>query len=140
MIVDVNVLVAYAAADHAHHRRASRWLDGALNGESRVGLPWHSLLGFVRIATHPRISTSPLRTAEAMDYVDAWLNAPAAWVPVPGARHAAILRRLLDATGTGGPLVPDAHLAALAIENYVPVVSFDSDFDALKVNRIEPPA
>jgi len=140
VIVDVNVLVAYAAADHAHHQRASRWLDGALNGESRVGLPWHSLLGFVRIATHPRISTSPLRPAEAMDYVDAWLSAPAAWVPVPGARHAAILRRLLDGTGTGGPLVPDAHLAALAIENYVPVVSFDSDFETLGVNRIEPPA
>ena len=139
MIIDVNILVAYVTTIHPHHERVSRWFDDALNGESRVGLPWHSLLGFLRIVTHPRIEGA-LDVGAAMDYIDAWLTAPAAWVPMPGPQHAATVRRLLKSAGRGSALVPDAHLAALAVENAVPVVSFDVDFDVLGVRRIEPAA
>lgn len=46
----------------------------------------------------------------------------------PTRRHLALLRGLLDHTGTAGNLVGDAHLAALALEHGATVISFDRDF------------
>lgn len=128
MIVDVNVLLGYVDPDATFHGAATRWLEGELNGTSRVGFPWHSLTGFLRIVTNPRAYLEPLSVDEAMSYVDAWLGAQNAWVPQPGPQHATILRRLLTDAGAAATLVPDAHLAALAVEHGVPVCSFDSDF------------
>ena len=31
-----------------------------MNGTGSVGLPWASILGFIRIATHPKILDNPL--------------------------------------------------------------------------------
>ena len=136
MIVDVDVLVAYVDADHACHQAASAWLDRSLNGVERVGLPWHSLLGFLRITTHPKIGL--LSLDDALTQVTAWLAAPAAWIPNPGPLHAGVVDKLLRKAGIGGLLVPDAHLAALAVENRVPVCSFDAGFDRLEVERHSP--
>ncbi|GAB3080436.1 type II toxin-antitoxin system VapC family toxin [Corynebacterium aquatimens] len=128
MIVDANVLIYAVAEDSAHHRAALRWLEDALNGPQRVGFPWLSLLAFQRILTNPRIQSSPLSAAEASDYIDLWLRQDNAWVPQPGNGHAAILRRLTVESKAVGNLVPDAHLAALAVEYGTSVVSFDRDF------------
>jgi len=136
VIVDVNVLLAYVDADHARHRAASAWLDAALNGVERVGLPWHSLLGFLRITTHPKIGLLSLH--DALTQVAAWLAAPSAWIPNPGPAHARVVDALLRRAGVGGLLVPDAHLAALAVENRVAVCSFDADFDRFGVKRHSP--
>jgi toxin-antitoxin system PIN domain toxin len=65
---------------------------------------------------------------EATAQVERWLDAPAAVVAEPTARHPAVLRSLLRATGTAGNLVTDAHLAAVAIEHGADIVSFDRDF------------
>ena len=128
MIVDANVLL-YAVDQHSQfHKAAGQWLETALNGPTRVGLPWQSLLAFQRIATHSRASQNPLTPAEAWSQVEAWLAAPAAWIPVPGTRHRTILARLITSGELRGNLVTDAHLAALALEHGVGVCSFDSDF------------
>jgi len=128
VIVDVNVLLGYVDPDATFHGAATRWLESELNGTSRVGFPWPSLTGFLRIVTNPRAYPEPLTVDEAMSYVDAWLGAQNAWVPRPGPQHATILRRLLTDAGAAATLVSDAHLAALAVEYGVPVCSFDSDF------------
>ncbi|MGH3981894.1 MAG: hypothetical protein ACRDST_04160, partial [Pseudonocardiaceae bacterium] len=79
MIVDANVLL-YAEDDTSpYHQPALKWLTEALNGEVRIGLPWPSLLAFVRIRTHPRAYERPLDADEAWDRVSDWLAAPAAW-------------------------------------------------------------
>jgi predicted nucleic acid-binding protein len=65
---------------------------------------------------------------EATDQVEAWLNAPAAVVAAPTARHDGLLRGLLREAGTAGNLTSDAHLAALAIEHGAEIVSCDRDF------------
>lgn len=132
MIVDANVLL-YAVDERSRfHATARTWLDSALNGVERVGLPWVSLLAFQRIATHPRASAHPLAPAEAWNFIDDWLDADQAWVPTPGPRHRDILRGLLLDGGLHGNLVTDAHLAALAIENGTGICSFDSDFARFK--------
>lgn len=126
-IVDANVLLYAAAEDTRHHGSARRWLDEALNGNETIGLPWISLLAFVRIATKG-IFEHPLTSGAALDYVDLWLAQSPVVVPEPTSRHARLLRQLLDDVGTGGNLTSDAHLAALALEHGADVCSFDNDF------------
>ena len=64
----------------------------------------------------------------AWDQVASWLSAQAAWSPEPSERHAAVLSKLLALLGMYGNLVPDAHLAALAIEHGLTLCSTDGDF------------
>jgi toxin-antitoxin system PIN domain toxin len=128
MLVDANVLLFAANESAPEHAVARAWLEDALNGSRRVGLPWESLTAFVRLATNPRIVPRPLSPAAAWAFVDEWLASPAAWVPVPTDRHAEVLGDLVRRYRTAGKLVPDAHLAALAIEHGAEIVSADTDF------------
>ncbi|MGL4743572.1 MAG: TA system VapC family ribonuclease toxin, partial [Dermatophilaceae bacterium] len=80
MIVDANILLFAQDSSSPHHEPARIWLTDALNGPRRVGLPWPTLLAFVRIRTNPRAFAEPLTAAEAWQYVEEWLAAPAAWL------------------------------------------------------------
>lgn len=128
MLVDANILLYAVDERSAAHERALTWIEGALNGPQRIGLPWQSLTAFVRIVTHPRALPAPLTPDEAWSYVDDWLDAPAAWVPEPGPSYRTILAGLVRDLDLRGNLVSDAALAAMALEYGVAVVSADSDF------------
>ncbi len=138
-LVDVNLLIYAAKPESSLHSRARLWLGERLAGTTPVGLPWASLLGFVRVATNPRVWPRSSSVDEALGLVDRWLAAPAVWIPVPGVRHAEIFGRLLRAVGRGGKLVPDAHLAALAIEHGLTLCSTDGDFARFPGLRLENP-
>lgn len=128
MLVDANLLLYAVHKGTPQHRRAAAWLTEQLNGPKRVGLPWQSLAAFLRISTHPRAFQRPLAPTTAWELVTDWLSAPVAWIPQPGPEHARILGELLTAYEIRGNLVPDAQLAALAMEHGVPICSTDTDF------------
>ncbi len=130
MLVDANLLIYASLEDFPQHAAAKGWLDAQLNGPRRVGLPWPSLLAFVRITTNPRLFDSPLSTESAWTQVSRWLTCPLVWVPAPGQGHAEILGDLLLGSKATGNLVPDAHLAALALEHGLTLYSTDRDFAA----------
>lgn len=128
MLVDANLLL-YAVDGHSpQHEVAGAWWTDTLNGPRRVGLPWASLGAFVRISTHPRASEHPLTPSQAWAIVEGWLDAPTTWIPEPGPRFARVLGDLLVRHRAAGNLVPDAMLAALALEHGIAVQSADSDF------------
>jgi len=128
MVIDANLLLFARDRSAVQHERARDWLGGVLNGGVRVGLPWASLLAFARISTHPRAYERPLSASEWWGQVEAWLAAPAAWIPSPTERHSELLGDLVKEHGVTGNLIPDAHIAALALEHGVAVCSADSDF------------
>ena len=128
ILVDANILLYAANRDLAEHDLARAWLDGRLGGTTRVGLPWPSLLAFVRIASNPAIVRKPVRPAAAWQQVREWLACDTAWTPLPGPDHADVLGRLLEPPAVTSRLVPDAHLAALAIEHGLTLCSTDGDF------------
>lgn len=128
MIVDANILLYAVDSKSPFHERARVWLEEALNGPTRIGLPWQSLTAFVRIITHPRASAEPLAVADAWGLVKDWLATDNVWIPVPTSRHADVLGRFLVGGDLRGNLATDAHLAALAFEHGVGVCSADSDF------------
>lgn len=128
ILVDVNILVYASNAASDQHAASRDWLDGQLSGMASVGLPWASLLAFLRIATNQRAFRNPLTMAIAWQQVSSWLSADTVWTPEPTERHAAVLGDLLALPGVHGNLVPDAHLAALAIEHGLTLCSTDGDF------------
>ena len=138
-LVDTNVLLYAADSDSAFHQRSYDWMSSTLAGAGTVGFAWIALVGFIRIATNPRIMRSPATGEEAFDVVDDWLAQPGAIVMHPTPAHTSVLRQLLRITGTAANLVNDAHLAALALEHHADICSFDTDFDRFHgVRRIEP--
>ena len=128
MLVDANILLFAADRTSPHHKPAAGWLEAALGGSRRVGLPWESLVAFMRIATHPQVMRDPISSRTAWVQVREWLAAPSAWIPAPTPRHVDVLGSLLDATAVTGNLVHDAHFAALALEHGLAVCSADTDF------------
>lgn len=128
MLLDANLLLYAVDERSPHHARCAAWLTDVLNGTRRVGLPEQTLQAFVRIVTHPRVTDRPLSPAAAWTHVQSWLDAPTAWVPPTGDRTVAVLGELVHRHGVTGNLVPDAALAALAIEHGLVLCSADTDF------------
>ncbi len=128
ILVDANLLIYAKSRDSEYHGPARQWLEETINLGARVGLPWPSLLAFLRITTNSRIFEQPLRPADAWTQIDEWLALDNTWVPAPTEQHAALLGTLFRSTSIGGNLVPDAHLAALAMEHGLELLSTDTDF------------
>ena len=139
ILVDANLLVYAHVSSTPEHAKARAWLDGCLNGVAPVGLPWASLLGFLRLVTNPRIFRRPARASEAWAQVESWLDTDTAWIPQPTERHREIFGALMGRPFVQANLVPDAHLAALATEHGLLLCSSDADFAKFKGLRWENP-
>jgi len=139
VLVDANLLLYAVDAESPHHDTAARWWTGVLNGHRRVGIPWQSIGAFVRIVTHPRVSANPLSGVQAWSHVQDWLAAAPSWIPPAGEHTAVILGKLVADHHVSANLVPDAMLAALAIEHGLTVMSADTDFARFSELRHENP-
>ena len=128
ILIDANLLVYAHVTSFAQHEKARAWLDDRINGAAPVGLPWPSLLAFARIISNPRIFDRPATVSAAWAQVESWLAAKSVWIPLPTDRHQQILGPILANTESRANLVPDAHLAALAIEHGLQLCSTDGDF------------
>jgi toxin-antitoxin system PIN domain toxin len=128
IIPDINVLIHAYNADSPVHSKARRWWEATLSDTAPVALPWMVILGFIRIATHPRVLGTPLRVDKACAHAESWLGQPQVFLLHPGDRHELLLFQLLRQLGTAGNLTTDAHLAALAIEHQGELNSTDADF------------
>ena len=93
----------------------------------------------MRIAANPAILARPVAPIDAWRQAEAWLACERAWVPAPGERHQAVLADLLQQPFMTSRLVPDAHLAALAIEHGLTLCSTDADFARFPGLRWENP-
>jgi uncharacterized protein len=128
MLLDANVLLYSVDRSSRHHAPCADWVRRAFAGPRRIALPWQTIGAFLRIATHPRVFSRPLSSSQAWLHVSNWLMAPSCWIPEATERTAQILGKLIYELDVRGNLITDAQLAALAIEQGVPVISVNSDF------------
>jgi toxin-antitoxin system PIN domain toxin len=128
ILVDANLLLYAANRSAPEHEPARGWLDEQLSGTARVGLPWPSLLAFVRLASNPLVVRQPVSPKKAWKQAAEWLSAEAAWIPLPTDRHAAVVAGYFQEPWMTSRLVPDAHLAGLAVEHGLTLCSTDGDF------------
>lgn len=137
--VDVNVLIDAHRIDQPSHDVVRSWLDTARRGREPLGIPGIAASGFLRIVTHPRIFREPTPMPVALDFVDRLLGSPAAEVIVPGDRHLSIFTSYCRDLALKGNDVPDAYLAALAVEQGATFVTGDRGFHRFPDLRVTQP-
>ena len=136
-LLDVNLLVYATNRDVPEFGTVSAWFEDLMNSGERVGMPWHSLVGFLRVSTQPGLRR-PLTMDLALQYVEEWLEWESVWTPTPTLEHGRILADLLRQF-PHSRTVPDAHLAALAIEHGLTLCSADADFKVFPSLRLHNP-
>ncbi|MEX2458578.1 MAG: TA system VapC family ribonuclease toxin [Actinomycetota bacterium] len=139
MLVDANILLFAVSRTSPFHGPANAWLTAALNGGQRVGVPWLSILAFLRLSTNPRAYRRPFSGPQAAKRVREWLAADVVWIPEPTSDHLDVLASLIETHHLTSDLMNDAHLAALAVEHGLTVVSADTDFARFSEIRWENP-
>jgi toxin-antitoxin system PIN domain toxin len=128
VLLDANLLLWSIHSGFDRHREARAWLRGCLSETPSVAIPWPTTLAFLRISSHPRILPQPLAVTAAWKIVRGWLDRPNVFVPSPGPKHATIFGGLLEHGQATGNHTSDAHLAALAVEWGLELLSADRDF------------
>jgi toxin-antitoxin system PIN domain toxin len=128
ILPDVNVLVSAYRADAPRHERYRRWLEAVLDGREAFGLADLVLAGFLRVVTHPRVFSPPSPTGHAFEFAEALRAHPNCVPAAPGPRHWEIFSELCRQPGVKGNLVPDAYLAALALESGSEWMTTDRDY------------
>ena len=128
ILIDVNLLLYAYDSSSSEHLTAKIWWEDALSATEIVGLPWHTILGFIRISTNHRILEQPFSLQQVTDIVDSWLSLPMVKLVGPDINHWQRFKVLLVNTQSPANYVPDAHLATLAIEYGATLYSTDRDF------------
>jgi hypothetical protein len=128
ILADVNVLVHSFRADSPRHLAAAPWWRETVYSSAPFAVPDLVFSGFLRVVTMPRIFNPPCTFDQAMEYVDA-VRAQPNYVPLaPGARHWEIFTSICWKSRATGNLIPDAWLAALAIEHGCTLATDDRGF------------
>lgn len=138
--VDVNVLVDAHRPEALQHERVRAWLDGARRGPEPLGVASQVAAGFVRVVTHPRVFRDPSPTPIALDFVAALIASPAVTMVDTGERHWDLFTGLCTSLHLRGNDVPDAFLAAIALEQGAVWVTSDRGFTRFPGLRLEHPA
>jgi uncharacterized protein len=133
--VDVNVLVYAHRPEAPDHGRYRGWLHAARAGDEPLGISSLVLSGFLRVVTHPRVFSDPTPLDVATDFTEGVRSSPSALEVQPGRRHWDIFLRLCRSADARGNLVPDAYLAALAVEQGATWYSADRTFARFKELR-----
>jgi toxin-antitoxin system PIN domain toxin len=128
ILIDANLLLWAHHRQFAQHAHARDWLAQTLSSVPSVGIPWPSILAFIRLSTHRRALQRPLEVAQALTVVTGWLERDNVTTPLPSHRHLAIFSDLVLRGRAAGNHAADAHLAALAIEWGLVLMSADHDF------------
>ena len=138
-LVDANVLLYADNRVAKHHHESRTWLTAALSGAEMLVLPWLSVVAYLRISTMAQLHHQPRSIDGAVQFIRVVLQSPSVVTGEPDHRYLDRVAGLLAATGIGGNLVNDAHLAALALQYDATVISFDNDFSRFPGVRWEPP-
>ena len=128
----------YAHREDADRHEAYRdWLLRAVDDERPYGVSDLVLSGFLRVVTHPRVFMQPTPLAQALAFCNALRSNG---TPIePGRRHWQIFKRLCTDVGARGNVIPDAFLAAIAIESNSEWITTDRDFRRFAGLRVRHP-
>jgi uncharacterized protein len=141
LLLDVNVVVAAYRPEHLNHHEVNLWWQATLVGGDRFAVPSSVWASFLRLVTNRRVFTVPATPGEAFGFIDAVRAQPEFVQIEPGPRHLELLRQLCEGTDATGDLVPDAVLAALALEHGAELVTLDRDFARFSsVRHVRPAA
>lgn len=128
IVLDANILLYAYDSQSTLHGVAREWLEAAFSDSIPIGIAWQSLLAFVRISTDVRLPGTRLTVEQATELVESWLQQSNVRLLPATEDHWLVFQRMVTEGQARGPLVTDAHLAALTIENGAVLYTTDRDF------------
>lgn len=139
LLLDVNVMFYAHRSEYAQHQVSLQWLEGLLSSVDAFVVTNATLSAVVRLATNHRWLDRPSTPEQVINFCNEIRNSPGLVDLSPGTRHWEIFERLCVSTSARGDLVPDAFLAALAIEHDCELISFDRGLRRFPGLRFSPP-
>ena len=128
LLLDVNVVVAAHRNDHVHFAVTGEWFQGILAGTQPFAVPIFVWASFLRLVTNRRIFDPPTPLSDAFGFLEGTCAQPHHQLLHPGPNHLRLLRSICMEANATADLIPDAVLAAIALEHGAVVVSLDRDF------------
>ena len=128
MLADTNILIYAHRLDADRHHEYRDWLQSVTNGPAAYAVSDFALTGMIRIVTDRRIYPEPSPLDRALAFAEEVRNQQQARVISPGPQFWPIFTEICRTVGAMGKLIPDAYLAALAIEHGCELVSEDRGF------------
>jgi hypothetical protein len=128
ILPDVNVLIYAHREDAPHHAVCRQWLEATLQNGDPFGMSDQVLSGFIRVATHPKIFSTPSPIRAALEFSNQIRSHAGCRQISPGLRHWQIFVDLCETIAVGGNFVPDTWYAALAIESGCEWITTDRDY------------
>jgi toxin-antitoxin system PIN domain toxin len=127
IVLDANILFYSYSTGSPEHEKARACVEELLSGTEPIGLPWQTITAFLRISTNPRLPGA--RPAmEAAGEIEQWFSQPNVRLISPADDHWQVLRQMIFEGQAFGPMVSDAQIAALTMENGAVLYSTDRDF------------
>lgn len=128
IVVDANLLLYAYDESSGMHLRGRKWWESTLSSAPQVGIPWLTTMAFLRIITNSRAVSRPVSADVAVATVRQWYARSNVYPIQEGPRHLEILAKLIEEGQVRGPLMMDAHLAALTVERAATLATHDKDF------------
>ena len=125
ILIDANILLYAYDRDSPFYDTARDWLKQAMVKREELGFAWTTLLAFLRISAGGFTQGTLRQAAEVVEELTSQSNV---LIVSPTAAHWPIFKKLLLASQVTRNMVPDAHLAALAIEHNAVLCTNDRDF------------
>jgi len=127
--VDTNILVYAHREDSPFHSKANQLVTKLAEGVTPWAVPWSCIHEFFSIVTHPRIFDPPSPLQTALDQISAWLDSPSIMLISETHGYWEILEDTIRSSQTKGPMIHDARIAAICIQQGVTeLLSADRDF------------
>jgi toxin-antitoxin system PIN domain toxin len=127
--IDTNLLVYAHREDAEWHEEALAVLRRLAESGQRWGIPWPCVHEFLAITTHPAIYVPPTPLLVALQAIEVWLASPFCRTIGEGPDYFQELRRLALKGKIHGPMIHDARVAAICLQNGVTQLwSADRDF------------
>jgi toxin-antitoxin system PIN domain toxin len=140
LCVDVNVLVDAFRADAPGHAQARAWLEDARRGTEPVAVLPEVASSFVRIVSNRRIWRLPSSMADALAFIAALRSSPAVRWGHAGPRQWELFEGLVSGHALTGDDVPDAYLAAAALDLGATFVTSDRGFTRFRELAVVAPS
>lgn len=128
LLIDANILIYANRVDSERHEEYRDWVQKLIDGPEPYAVSDHALTGMIRVVTNPRIYREPATIEEALAFAHGVRSQPHAHVVSPGSQFWTLFAGLCRSANAKAKLVPDAYLAALAIEHGCEFITADKDF------------
>jgi len=138
--VDTNILVYAHRAETPWYKAADTAIAELAEGGAPWAVAWPCLHEFLAIVTSPRIFRTPTPLGDALRQIEDWSASPTLQLIGERPGYWDILKTLLEKSHVAGPVVHDARIAAICLQNGVKTLwSADRDFSRFAGLRVQNP-